>query len=232
MGDITMSSANPLPLPSSTTTATKAALPTHLVSKPTPYTFTPSYLTTTDPNPLPATTALLSLPRSDLNSTLATLARDGTQSLLIHLLTTTTITSHPDGLLMTLPPTTPPLLPRWKPLPKLKVPTKWESFASKKGIGKFGGSAKGGAHLAEKRKNQVYDEEKGEWVRKWGYKGKNTREGGEWLVEVDEKKQKTEQERGAGSVRSEGKRERMERMRRQERKERSNNNKRGRKSGG
>ena len=80
----------------------------------------------------------------------------------------------------------------------------------------------------------MYDEGTGEWVRKWGYKGRNAREGGEWLVEVDEKKQKTEEERGAGSsVRSEGKRERMERMRRQERKERSNNNKRrGIKSGG
>ena len=81
----------------------------------------------------------------------------------------------------------------------------------------------------EKRKNQVYDEETGEWVRKWGYKGKNAREGGEWLVEVDGKKKMNEEE--GKSVRSEGKRERMERMRRQERKERSSK-KRGGKSGG
>ncbi len=130
---------------------------------------------------------------------------------------------------MLLPSSNPPVLPRWKPLPKAKQPTKWESFAKKKGIGKFGGTVKGGAALAEKRRNSVYDEESGEWVRKWGYKGKNAREGGEWLVEVDEKKKPIEEE--GRSVRGEGKRERMERMRRQERKER-NNQKRGKKGSG
>ena len=208
----------------------KPGLPTHLVSKPTPYTYSLSYLSATDPNPLPQISNLLSLPRTQLNDELQFIARDGTQSLITALLTTTTITSSSDGLTMTLPPSNPPLLPRWKPLPKPKPPTKWETFAKKKGIGKYGGSAKGGAALAEKRKNAVYDEEKGEWVRKWGYKGRNKDGEGDWLVEVDEKAQRKEEEGNGNSVRGEGKRERMERVRRQMRKER-NNERRGRKAG-
>jgi len=121
---------------------------------------------------------------------------------------------------MNLPHSTNPL-PRWKPLPKPKAPTKWESFARKKGIGKFGGSLKGGAVLEDRKKNLVYDEEKGEWVRKWGYKGKNKGTDGDWLVELDDKRKNAEERDGA-NVRTEGKRERMERVRRQERKTRSN----------
>lgn len=80
----------------------------------------------------------------------------------------------------------------------------------------------------------VYDEESGEWVKKWGYKGKNKEgEGNDWLVELDEKKVKSEESHGqqeGRNVRMEGKRERMERIRRQERRERSNA-KRGGKQG-
>ena len=118
-------------------------------------------------------------------------------------------------------------MPRWKPLPKAKAPTKWETFAKKKGIGKFS-AASGGAKLEDRKKNMVYDEESGEWVKKWGYKGKNMNDGG-WLVEVDEKKLKKEGE--GTNVRGEGKREKMERVRRQQRKER-NNVKRAGKGGG
>ena len=77
----------------------------------------------------------------------------------------------------------------------------------------------------ERRKNMVYDEESGEWVRKWGYKGKSQREGGEWLVELDEKKQKKEEEalEGGKGTRGEGKRERMRRVERKMR----NNERRG-----
>lgn len=211
-----------------TITAEKQERPSIEVSKPTPYTYSLAHLTAIDPNPLPQTSALLSLPRSELNAKLQEVARDGTQSLITTLLTTTTITSTSDGLIMQLPPATTPL-PRWKPLPKPKPPTKWETFARKKGIGKYAGSAAGGAALAERRKNTVYDEEKGEWVKKWGYKGANKGTDGDWLVEVDEKKDKKERE--GENVRSEGKREKMERMRRQERKQR-NNERRARKSGG
>jgi regulator of ribosome biosynthesis len=201
-------------------TDTKSSLPSHLVSKPTPYMLHPSHLTTTDPNPLPPTSSLLALPHSQLNATLQDVARDAAQSLISHLLTTTTIQSTPTGLTMQLPPADPPLLPRWKPLPKPKAPTKWETFARKKGIGKFGGSTKGGAALQEKRKNATFNEETGEWEKKWGYKGRGMREGQEWLVEVDDKAKKVED--AGRSVRAEPKRERMERMRRLERKERKN----------
>lgn len=34
----------------------------------------------------------------------------------------------------------------------------------------------------------VYDDATGEWVPKWGYKGKNKAEDNQWLVEVDDKK--------------------------------------------
>ena len=78
----------------------------------------------------------------------------------------------------------------------------------------------------------VYDEETGEWVKKWGYKGKNkVGEGNDWLVELDDKKAEKEKTLADGSgIRGEGKRERMERVRRQER--RARNNERKRKKGG
>ena len=83
----------------------------------------------------------------------------------------------------------------------------------------------------ERRKNMVYDEESGEWVRKWGYKGKSQREGGEWLVELDGKKLGKEEElEGGKGIRGEGRREKMERMRRVERK--TKNNERRAKKGG
>lgn len=82
----------------------------------------------------------------------------------------------------------------------------------------------------------MYDEESGEWVRKWGYKGKNKEgEGNDWLVELDERKvngEKQDERDGESgkNVRLEGKRERMERMRRQERRERSNAKRGGKKA--
>ena len=62
-----------------------------------------------------------------------------------------------DGVLLTLP--APNIaLPRHKPLPTPKPPTKWELFARKKGIGKY--SQKPGAAWLDKerRKKLVYDE--------------------------------------------------------------------------
>ena len=77
----------------------------------------------------------------------------------------------------------------------------------------------------------VYDEEKGDWVPKWGYKGKNKDGEGDWIVEVDEKKEQQLAEKGNGStVRGEGKRDRVEKVERNERKQRANERK-GRKSG-
>jgi regulator of ribosome biosynthesis len=116
-----------------------------------------------------------------------------------------------------------------KPLPTPKPPTKWELFARKKGIGRF--STKPGATLAnkERRKNLVYDEQSGEWVPRWGYKGKNKAGEDAWAVEVPESKWKDE---AAGkNIRTEGRQERKERIKRNERKMRSNE-RRARKPGG
>jgi len=70
----------------------------------------------------------------------------------------------------------------------------------------------------------VYDEEKGEWVPRWGYKGKNKKGEDDWLVEVDEKMWKREGEMygGGKSIRGEGRRERREQVRRNERRMRAN----------
>lgn len=53
-------------------------------------------------------------------------------------------------------PTTP--LPRAKPLPKPRAPTKWEQFAQRKGI------------VKKKRTKEVWDEQAGEYRRRYGYK--------------------------------------------------------------
>lgn len=74
-------------------------------------------------------------------------------------------------------------LPREKPLPKPKAPTKWEKFAAKKGI-----------KAKEKSGKMVFDEASGEWVPKWGYKGVNKKLDDQWLVEVDEKHENTDKE--------------------------------------
>lgn len=135
------------------------------------------------------------------------------QALMNQLLTATEIRNNPDGPAWILPPPTTPL-PREKPLPKPKEPTKWEKYATKKGI-------------APKRKDgkMVYDEDKGEWVPKWGYKGKNKDGEEDWLVEVDEKKEA--REGVEGDVRREKRTDRKERIRRQERKMRANERRAG-----
>ncbi|MCJ1350665.1 MAG: Rhodanese- sulfurtransferase [Icmadophila ericetorum] len=185
------------------------------ITKPIPYTFDLGNLLLLDANPVPSPPS-----PTDLHTT----ARDCAQALINQLLTACPIHIHPtDGTLLTLPPCTTPL-PREKPLPEKKGETKWEKFARKKGIvkGRRGENGEGG------RGKMVYDEEKGEWVPKWGYKGRNKGEEGEWIVEVDEKKEAKAQSEG-GTVRSMGRRERLENERRNERKMRANERK-GRKA--
>lgn len=160
-----------------------------------------------------------------MNASLRSTARDGAQALLNQLLTTCPITTSQQGVLLTLPtPTT--ALPRHKPLPTPKPPTKWELFARKKGIGKY--NTRPGAALADKerRKKLVYDEEKGEWVPRWGYKGKNKSDD-DWLVEVNEKDWKKEEGAAAkgSSIRGMSRAERKERIKRNERKMRANERK-------
>lgn len=174
-----------------------------VVEKATPYTFDLGHLLAEDPNPV-------TLDRAAMDQSLAEIARDGAQSLINQLLTTCPLQSTSDGVLLTLPqPAT--RLPREKPVPQPKPPTKWERFAAKKGIK---------AKTREARRNLAYDEESGEWKRKWGYKGLNKKGEDDWLVEVDAKK---EAERKEGtSIRGDGRRERKEKIRRNERKMRKN----------
>lgn len=174
-----------------------------VVDKPTPYTFDLGYLLAEDPNPV-------ILDRSAIDQSLAEIARDGAQSLINQLLTTCPLQSTSDGVLLTLPaPAT--RLPREKPVPQPKPPTKWERFAAKKGIK---------AKTREQRQNLAYDEESGEWKRKWGYKGLNKKGEDSWLVEVDPKKEAARKE--GTSIRGDGRRERVEKIKRNERKMRKN----------
>ncbi|KAF2015886.1 ribosomal biogenesis regulatory protein [Aaosphaeria arxii CBS 175.79] len=170
-----------------------------VVDKPNPFTFDLGNLLALDPNPIP---------RDASEEALAATARDAAQSLINQLLTTCEVKSTSEGVHLMLPaPTT--ALPREKPIPAAKEPTKWELFAKKKGI-------------KDKQRDgkMVYDEEKGDWVPKWGYKGKNKDGENDWLVEVDEKKERETGE--AHDSRADSRRERKERVRRNERKQRAN----------
>jgi regulator of ribosome biosynthesis len=98
---------------------------------------------------------------TNLEDYLLSTARDGIQTLIATLFSLPTLPS-PDGALAQLPePTT--QLPRAKPLPKPKPPTKWERFAAAKGI----------QHRVRERK--VWDEERQAWVNRWGRDGLNKR---------------------------------------------------------
>ncbi|KAI4267930.1 MAG: hypothetical protein L6R38_008030 [Xanthoria sp. 2 TBL-2021] len=172
-----------------------------IVSKPIPYTFDLGNLLVNDANPLPPNPS---------QAHLSTAARDCAQALINQLLTTCPITSSSDGVLMTLPPPTTPL-PREKPLPAKKEQTKWEKFAAKKGI-----------KDKKKEGKLVFDEETQEWVPKWGYKGRNKDGEGDWIVEVDEKKERKEGKGNEIGVGGDGRRERKEKVRRNERSQRAN----------
>ncbi|KAL3417953.1 ribosome biogenesis regulatory protein [Phlyctema vagabunda] len=183
------------------------------VQKPTPYTFDLGLLLAEDPNPLVLTT------RDNLEQELAATARDGAQALVNQLLSTCPIASTPAGVLLSLPDIS-TRLPREKPLPPPKELTTWQRFAAKKGI-------KG--KTAETRKKMVYDDNTGEWVPKWGYKGLNKAGEDDWIVEVDPKK---EAERKEGTERQgDGRRERKEKVRRNERLQRANDRKSREKGG-
>ena len=132
------------------------------ITKAIPVTFDLGNLAAFDPNPLPSNTPS--------ESQIQAVSRDTTQLLVDQLLSLPRNRSI-EGVFIQLPAPT-SLLPREKPLPKPKPPTRWELFAKKKGIQK------------KKEANTVYDEETGEWVPRWGYKGANKKAENEWLVEL------------------------------------------------
>lgn len=106
----------------------------------------------------------------NLEEYLMSTARDGVQALIGSLFSLPT-TSSADGPLAQLPPPT-TQLPRAKPLPKPKPLTKWEKFARAKGISKT------------KKDKKTWDEEKQDWVNRWGWKGANKDKEVQWLTEV------------------------------------------------
>lgn len=161
------------------------------VDKPIPNTYDLGNLATFDPNPLD-NEKLLSKDESIKEDHLQSVTRDNVQLLINQILSLpvkTTTETHGSSTgqnstmtLIQLPePTT--ILPREKPIPKAKPLTKWQQFAARKGI-----------KPKTKDGKMVYDENTGEWVPKWGYKGKNKLIDDQWLVEVDDKVKNTEDE--------------------------------------
>lgn len=159
------------------------------VDKLIPNTFDLGNLATFDPNPLDNDKLKNDKEREQY---LSSVTRDNVQLLINQILSlpvkTTTdslVNSTGQSSTMTLiqlpDPTT--KLPREKAIPKAKPPTKWEQFASRKGI-----------QPKQKDGKMVYDEATGEWVPKWGYKGKNKELDSQWLVEVEDKVKNTPDE--------------------------------------
>lgn len=102
-----------------------------------------------DPSPL--------VPDSDLERKLKSNAIAPIRALLLQI--SQLPRPHSAGV-VTLPPAKTPL-PRWKPLPVAKPPTKWEAFALKKGIKK------------RKKERKIWDEKSNEWRRRFGFKRAN-----------------------------------------------------------
>jgi regulator of ribosome biosynthesis len=159
------------------------------VDKLIPNTYDLGNLATFDPNPLD--NDKLKDP-AQLEEYLTSVTRDNVQLLINQILSLpvkSTTDTHGSSTgqdstmtLIQLPdPTT--ILPREKGIPKAKAPTKWEQFAARKGI-----------KAKPKDGKTVYDEETGEWVPKWGYKGKNKDLDSQWLVEVEHKVKNTPDE--------------------------------------
>lgn len=107
---------------------------------------------------------------ADLEPHLLQLTLTSTHALLAALFALPT-TPSPAGPVTAFPPPA-TLLPREKPLPKPKPLTKWERFANEKGI----------SH--RKKEKDVWDDERQEWVPRWGRFGKNKDKEEQWLHEV------------------------------------------------
>ncbi|KAH9004685.1 ribosome biogenesis regulatory protein-domain-containing protein [Lactarius hatsudake] len=136
-----------------------------LVEKDVPLDTDAGFLTVTDPSVIDKESY-----DHDREAYLQSTARDGIQHLLAALFSLPTLPS-PEGPLAQLPPPT-TQLPRTKPLPKPKPPTKWQRFARAKGIS------------SQRRDKKIWDDERQAWVPRWGWKGKNRDEETQWLHEV------------------------------------------------
>ncbi|XP_069477230.1 ribosome biogenesis regulatory protein homolog [Ambystoma mexicanum] len=146
-----------------------------------------------DPNP-PDAQGRRAVAGSELEERLRALARDNTQ-LLVNALWALPAERLAGGeaVLVAKLPEPSVRLPREKPPPKPRAPTRWEQFAKLKGIQK------------RKKTNLVWDEARGEWRRRWGYQraGDDTKD---WLIEVPEV---ADPERDLFGERRQAKRERV-----------------------
>ncbi|EFW99821.1 ribosome biogenesis protein [Grosmannia clavigera kw1407] len=204
----------PIEEQASTAVAALAARPKLAVAveKPTPYSFDLGLLLANDTNPVridrTASTATV-------EAQLAAVARDGAQALINQLLTTCRVErTASDGVLLSLPPVT-TALPREKPLPQPKPPTRWEQFAARKGIK---------PKTREQRRNIQYDDKTQTWTPKWGFGGANKTKDGQadWLVEVKDWQKDADHAAKGTSVRGDSRRERKEHVRRNDRRMRRN----------
>eukprot|EP00795_Rhopilema_esculentum_P008932 gene8932-16564_t len=107
--------------------------------------------------------------KSNQRGYLEDLARDNAQ-LLFNEIWKLPVERYEDAIVAKIPkPIT--VLPREKPIPKAKPPTKWEIFAKKKGI------------QNKKRERMVWDEVAKEWKPRFGHKRVND-VSDKWLVEI------------------------------------------------
>lgn len=108
--------------------------------------------------------------RADTEEYVKELTRDNTQ-LLVNEIFKLPVEGADAGVLAKLPART-YQLPREKPLPKDRPLTRWEKFAKAKGI------------QNRKRERFVWDEEKEQYVPRWGYAGGQKDKLDDWLIEV------------------------------------------------
>jgi PREDICTED: similar to rrs1 protein len=80
-----------------------------------------------------------------------------------------------DSLVLTKLPNPELILPRFKPIPKPKPPTKWEAFAKAKGIRK------------RKKEKLFWDEVSKSWKPRYGYRSVNFNND-QWMLEVPDNK--------------------------------------------
>uniref|UniRef100_A0A8B9BQM8 Ribosome biogenesis regulatory protein n=1 Tax=Anser brachyrhynchus TaxID=132585 RepID=A0A8B9BQM8_9AVES len=124
-----------------------------------------------DPNPPPAAGLRGAGPRRE--AVLRALARDNVQLLVAQLWALPAERAGgAAGPLVARLPEPSCRLPREKPPPRPRPPTRWEQFARLKGIRR------------RKRSSLVWDEQAKEWRRRWGYRRAGGDPARSWLVEV------------------------------------------------
>lgn len=136
--------------------------------------FNAQYAAVTPQKQIPLSLSLSTLSALDINplpplsqQSLTTIATEGSQ-ILINALFSLPTTRVEDAVLVSLPREY--LMPRAKPVPRVRAKTRWEVFAATKGIQK-------------RTKSRVqYNEEEGEYKAVFGYKGQEVmQDGGKFL---------------------------------------------------